>query len=249
MSRLLALYPGAWRARYGDEFADLLAARPPSLRDRLDIVVGAIDARMNPQVPGAADRERAVAGDRAARLLAVVTGLLFTIWGVVGATAMVPWNSGLEPRGSAELLNLAWASGAVGSLLSPVVFGIIFVRYERTLGGAGLAGAVLTPLGLIMATLGMGMAALLALAVGVILFGWRARGRILSAPVAVTFAAGSLLVVAGFLAFAAGNGQDVGLLLPMVALGPSWIVFGLGLREPRELADRPAGPARLTAGA
>ena len=42
---LLRLYPETWRSRYGAEFADLLAARPPSRRDRLDIVRGAIDAR------------------------------------------------------------------------------------------------------------------------------------------------------------------------------------------------------------
>jgi hypothetical protein len=52
MSRLLALYPEAWRARYGDEFLALLEDRPPSLRERLDIVGSALDARVNPQLPG-----------------------------------------------------------------------------------------------------------------------------------------------------------------------------------------------------
>jgi hypothetical protein len=52
MSRLLALYPEAWRARYGDEFRALLEDRPPSLRERLDIVRSALDARVNPQLPG-----------------------------------------------------------------------------------------------------------------------------------------------------------------------------------------------------
>jgi hypothetical protein len=54
MSRLLALYPEAWRARYGDEFLVLLEDRPPSLRERLDIVRSALDARVNPQLPGPA---------------------------------------------------------------------------------------------------------------------------------------------------------------------------------------------------
>jgi MFS family permease len=248
MSRLLALYPRAWRARYGDEFAELLEARPPTVRDRLDIVIGAIDARINPQVPGAGDRERAVGGDRAARVTAVVTGVLLTIWGVIGATSMVPWDSGLEPRTTAEMMNLAWVSGMLGALLSPVAFGIVIVRYERVLGGVGLAGAVLTPLGLIMSALGMGIGGLLALGAGVILFSWRANGRILSAPVALAFAAGTLLAVASFFAFAASGGQEVNLLLPMVALGPSWILLGIGLRQPRvmpdgtsTLAPRPAG--------
>lgn len=44
MSTLIRLYPAAWRARYGAEFEDLLAERPPTGRDLLDIVVAAIDA-------------------------------------------------------------------------------------------------------------------------------------------------------------------------------------------------------------
>jgi MFS family permease len=245
VSRLLALYPAAWRARYGDEFAELLEARPPSPRDRLDIVIGAIDARINPQVPDADGGERSVAGDRAARAVAIVVGVLFTIWGVVGATSMVPWDSGLEPTISAELMNLAWASGALGSLLAPVAFGIVIARYERVLGGAGLAGATLASLGLIMSAFGMGIAALLALCGGVVLFSWRARERILSTPIAVAFATGSLLCSGAFLAFVAGDGKDVGLLLPMVALGPSWILFGLDLRRPQPMLEGSSPTASL----
>jgi hypothetical protein len=54
MSRLVGLYPAAWRHRYEAEFCDLLAERPPTLRDRLDIIRGALDARLHPQVVGPA---------------------------------------------------------------------------------------------------------------------------------------------------------------------------------------------------
>jgi len=47
---LLSLYPRSWRERYGEEFAELLAARPPSLGERIDIVRGAVDARLHPQI-------------------------------------------------------------------------------------------------------------------------------------------------------------------------------------------------------
>ena len=47
---LLRLYPAAWRDRYLDEVSDLLAERPPSLRDRLDLMRGAADAWIHPQV-------------------------------------------------------------------------------------------------------------------------------------------------------------------------------------------------------
>lgn len=52
MKRLVALYPTAWRARYEDEFIALLEARRPSLLERFDIVRGAADARLHPQVVG-----------------------------------------------------------------------------------------------------------------------------------------------------------------------------------------------------
>lgn len=52
MSRLVALYPAAWRDRYEDEFQAVLAARPPTISERVDIVRGAVDARLRPQLPG-----------------------------------------------------------------------------------------------------------------------------------------------------------------------------------------------------
>jgi hypothetical protein len=54
MTRLVALYPRDWRNRYEDEFLSLLADRPPDQFDRIDIIRGAIDARLHPQVTHAA---------------------------------------------------------------------------------------------------------------------------------------------------------------------------------------------------
>ncbi len=50
MSRLVRLYPATWRARYEAEFVELLAARPPGPFERLDVVRGALDAHLHPQV-------------------------------------------------------------------------------------------------------------------------------------------------------------------------------------------------------
>ena len=50
MSGLLRLYPRQWRDRYGEEFEELLEQRPPSARHRLDIVRGALDAHLHPQL-------------------------------------------------------------------------------------------------------------------------------------------------------------------------------------------------------
>ena len=49
MNRLIALYPHSWRERYEEEFMALLSERPPDPLDRIDIVRGAIDARLHPQ--------------------------------------------------------------------------------------------------------------------------------------------------------------------------------------------------------
>ena len=46
---LVRLYPRAWRERYEEEFVAMLEQRSTSLADVLDIVFGALDARLNPQ--------------------------------------------------------------------------------------------------------------------------------------------------------------------------------------------------------
>lgn len=49
MTRLVALYPRSWRDRYEDEFLSLIEDRPPDALDRVDIIRGAIDARLHPR--------------------------------------------------------------------------------------------------------------------------------------------------------------------------------------------------------
>lgn len=45
MRWLIRLYPRAWRRRYGEEFALLLAQRPRTVATALDVVRGALDAQ------------------------------------------------------------------------------------------------------------------------------------------------------------------------------------------------------------
>lgn len=49
-SALLRLYPRQWRRRYGEEMRTLLATEKLSLRSVADLLAGAIDARLNPQL-------------------------------------------------------------------------------------------------------------------------------------------------------------------------------------------------------
>jgi hypothetical protein len=46
---LLRLYPEYWRLRYGEEFAALLAECPPRPGTILDVLLGALDAHIDPQ--------------------------------------------------------------------------------------------------------------------------------------------------------------------------------------------------------
>jgi hypothetical protein len=50
MKWLLRLYPALWRNRYGEEFAAVLAEQPASVGLFLDVLGGAIDARLHPQI-------------------------------------------------------------------------------------------------------------------------------------------------------------------------------------------------------
>jgi hypothetical protein len=43
----LRLYPRAWRERYGEEFVALLDANPPTIWSAIDLVSGALDARLS----------------------------------------------------------------------------------------------------------------------------------------------------------------------------------------------------------
>lgn len=50
-TRIVALYPRAWRTRYGEELDALLDAGSLGLRDRIDLLRGALDAHLHPARP------------------------------------------------------------------------------------------------------------------------------------------------------------------------------------------------------
>ncbi len=55
MTWLLKLYPPRWRRRYGQELTELMAAQPFSVGTAIDVIAGAIDAWVYPQL-STADR-------------------------------------------------------------------------------------------------------------------------------------------------------------------------------------------------
>jgi hypothetical protein len=66
MRWLLLLYPGAWRVRYGEEFAAVLASQRISAGLVLDVIGGAIDAHLYPQIQHSQTTETQ-GGDRMTR--------------------------------------------------------------------------------------------------------------------------------------------------------------------------------------
>ena len=50
MRWLVRLYPKAWRERYGEEFSEVLAGQHASVGLIVDVLGGALDARLHPQV-------------------------------------------------------------------------------------------------------------------------------------------------------------------------------------------------------
>lgn len=101
-SLLIRCYPARWRARYGDEFLALLEERPLGPYDVLDILLGALDARL---------RSR---GQRAARPNG--RGLSMSLR--VGGLAAI-----LGP----SLLALAWFLGYGPVAIDPTVPGVLLI--------------------------------------------------------------------------------------------------------------------------
>ena len=50
MNWLVRLYPAAWRQRYGQEFASVLESQRPSVGLIVDVLGGAVDAWLHPQI-------------------------------------------------------------------------------------------------------------------------------------------------------------------------------------------------------
>ncbi|MBB5778544.1 hypothetical protein [Nonomuraea jabiensis] len=96
---MLTLYPRAWRERYGEEVADLVASRPAGVRTVLDLVSGAADAWLH-------HRRGPAAGTLTVPFAAVLA--------CMGAALLLLWNPGL--RDTADLVSMrgAWA-GAAGA--------------------------------------------------------------------------------------------------------------------------------------
>ncbi len=161
MSRLVRLYPRAWRDRYEDEFLRLIVDRPPSRLERFDIVRGAIDAWLHPQVRRAASASREGRDTTAVAVTAVLGGLAFAVSGVSIAVARIgPYGykdndlgipiliGGMVLTGIAALLastesrtlRTSWTMivGALGTMLPWPFLAVGFFTYVLATSGLGI---------------------------------------------------------------------------------------------------------------
>jgi hypothetical protein len=128
MTQLVRLYPRPWRDRYEAEVLDLLEQRPPSIRDAVDLVRGALDAHLHPQ----AERESMPWTHRLPGLAILATGLL---WIAAVATARDPAGTGAD-----RFLGLAAMTVLIGL---PGDYLIAFGRRIAAALGVGALGFVL----------------------------------------------------------------------------------------------------------
>jgi hypothetical protein len=237
MSRLVRLYPEAFRSRYEVELVELLEERPPTLLDRADLIRGALDARLHPQVvhPGAVTIPSPAAEDaiRLARRLGIGAlggAALWTIAFVVAVLGPVRYDDqGAYRDGAAALPFLLGAVALLaGGLAGQLVRLPRDARLART--GAWLALPFLVIWGtqpwLVWAAVPM-VCGLAALAVGAHRSG--AWPTTTSVAVALACLAVVALMAFGFSAAVDRMAGGVLLLIAATAFVPAWLGVGTSL--------------------
>jgi hypothetical protein len=105
---LLRLYPRVWRQRYAGEVAEMLAGRGFSLRIAVDLIAGAIDARLHPSETLAAAVAAAQTAPEERTMLSKV--LRFDCSALYGASVSKAdqWKAGMSTVAWTAVLTLAW---------------------------------------------------------------------------------------------------------------------------------------------
>jgi hypothetical protein len=232
MSRLVALYPRPWRDRYEVEFLALLSERPPDPADRIDIVRGAIDARLHLHPDRASDRPTAEHGKARTRRR---SGWLTLLGGVLWVSALVvaingpivtdTWGSYREGMAAAPL----WFTALV---LLGVGLATIAVQLPAGFGPARRAALIGGLLGLLWAfapwLIGAGLVSTGCMVI-VGVAAWRS-GSWTRADAALLTA--SVLIAWSFVPLVASGllPQTLDSIAPfMLALTPAWLAVGHAL--------------------
>ncbi|HEX4898666.1 MAG TPA: hypothetical protein VFV53_09950 [Candidatus Limnocylindrales bacterium] len=255
---LLRLYPARWRARYGDEFEQILADRPLGPFDVADVLLGALDAQLHLRGLGAASNHRkgfamslkiggyaAIAGGVLWMLVLAGNaindgGESFSPWlgyAIVGATVMtlvaLIGLSAFQARSHPALTWAAFAIPAIGAVVGLLGYAAIVATgdSDATLI-AGITPWMLGSIGLLTMVIGSSLFAVAT---------WRVRS--LSRTASGLLAVGAVLVVLAL--FGASGALPVPIVMvPVIAaiivFPAGWIAMGVSALR----VDR-AGAARL----
>lgn len=225
MSRLVRLYPRAWRDRYEDEFLALLTERPATTGDVIDTVRGALDAHLHPQatdVPGPQPWTHRLPGLLAATAGAAWAGLYLYV--AIWADTTFEWSSLLGTFLIAAMLSLPgdYMTAHFRQMRNAlaVFFGSIVL--------ASVAGWNVVGVGLVVIAYAIaicGPLTLAAIRAGIGVRGrWLLLGGAVAAPIAVTLATNAAQALTNVVLVASDSTIAV---LALVPYGLAWLFVGL----------------------
>lgn len=221
MSALIRLYPRPWRDRYEVEFLGILESRPPSGRDRFDIVLGALDARLHPELPGHPDApRRSTPLARWAGASAISAGVFYLAWVGLILQEFKGWGGG-EPEHAFVGILLS----VTASLLLALAHVLLAVVGQPSMLSFGNIGASVAAVSFVFLALGGGLVLVFAL-IGSAMLAAAMSGRTLPGWLSAFYVGATALLLAVMLAFVAGDGRDVSLLPLMAPFGLAWLLVG-----------------------
>jgi hypothetical protein len=230
MTRLVRLYPAAWRERYEVELTALLDERPPDVLDRLDIIRGAIDAHLHPQPRHDPSGPMGSPGRlRLAGSVATIGGVLWMLAsiGFYGA----PYINDLGYKDSGSVVLFGATAAAVTGLAAIMIIRLMADRSVVLWGSA--AAITLGAIGLVLpwpiVLVGFFFAV-----IGTLLFSLIGASRLGPAYLLVGVAA---LLALGF------NTED-GRALWFVPLGAAWVIVGTMMVRGAPAVSRQLGTPR-----
>jgi len=238
MRALVRLYPRRWRDRYESEILALLDERPMSIADGIDLVRGALDAHLHPQVPGRARTAQPLT-HRIPGLVALTAGLLWT-WNLaylaLRADLAGDWGSLAGIAFVLMLLSLPGDYMAAGHGRRVAIgLGVIAACF------VGIAAIPALPIKVVLAAIGYplifgGMLGLAAVRAGI---GSRGRWRLIGLAIALPVMIG-IPVAIGVTATSPSIRLLYALIIPY---GLAWLLIGLrmAIRGAPTIIDPPAG--------
>jgi hypothetical protein len=219
----MRLYPSAWRERYEREFEALLQERPIRWHESVDVLVGAIDAHLHPELLGATPKPWT---HRLPGLLATSAGLIWT-WFFARLLTLGPGDEWGESIGLAVLLMLCAVPGdytlpylrRIGMTIGAIVIAMVVGRAAPWSATGGVLNLVAGATAWLL--VGAGMLSLAAIRAGI-----GSRGRwILLAAVGLVPAIVAVPVMGGF--GPTDRGGVAAMVVAILPYGVAWAMIGL----------------------